>query len=176
VKTSRALVLMCLLLALASAPAAPAVAVPARDRAPEDAGGAAATVALRALRVLHVWDERRATAWAGGDADRLRRLYVPRSRTGRADVGMLRAYAARGLRVVGMRTQLLGVEVLGAGRGRMALLVTDRLVGAVARGRGRPLVLPADRASRARVRLRRVAGRWRVVEVREVLGERAAAR
>ena len=65
-----------------------------------------------ALEVLHAWDTRRARAWAEADADALRALYVRGSAAGRADVRLLRAYAARGLVVRRLVTQVFAVRVL----------------------------------------------------------------
>lgn len=140
----------------------PARAAPVPDRS---VGVGGVPVEATALAVLHAWDDRRAAAWARGDVDLLRRLYVAGSRTGRADVAMLRAYADRGLRVTGLRTQVLAVAVRSRAPARMVLRVTDRLAGGVVRGGGRPLALPADRPTARVVALRRVDGRWRVVEV-----------
>ena len=51
---------------------------------------------------------------------------------------MLAAYAARGLRVTGLRTQVLDASLRSWAPGRVTLEVTDRVVGAHAVGRGRP--------------------------------------
>lgn len=122
--------------------------------------------ALPAIDVLHRWDTRRARAWSDGDVPALRLLYAPGSRTGRRDAAALRAYADRGLRVTGVRMQLLAVELRSATVDSMSLLVTDRMTRAVARGGGRPVVLPRDEPSTWRVSLRRLAGEWQVAEVR----------
>lgn len=119
------------------------------------------------LGVLRAWDGRRASAWAHGDAGALRALYTGGSRTAAADLAMLRSYAARGLRVEGMRTQVLAARVRVRTAERLVLVVTDRLVGAVARGPGTRVVLPVDAASTRTVSLRLVAGEWRVSEVRD---------
>lgn len=124
---------------------------------------------MRAAAVLRAWDERRARAWAEGDAARLRGLYVDRA--GAADVRLLRRYAARGLRVEDLTTQLLAVEVIGRGPGRWRLRVTDRLAGGDVVGADVRLRLPSDRADTRVVRLVRGAdGTWRVAEVRRVPG------
>lgn len=119
------------------------------------------------LATLHAWDERRAQAWAAGDEAALRALYAPGSPVGRADLRMLRAWERRGLRVEGMQMQVLRVEVRRASRLRLALVVTDRLVGAVAVGPGVRRPLPRDRASTRRVVLVR-AGEWRVAQASAV--------
>ena len=120
-----------------------------------------ATVATRdPLAVLRAWDGRRARAWARGDLRALRGLYVRGSTVGRRDVAMLTAWTGRGLRVRGMRMQLLAER-------RVEVVVTDRLAHAVAVGRGTRLPLPRDAASTRTVVLRRLAGEWRVAVVRD---------
>lgn len=119
-----------------------------------------------AAGLLHAWDERRAAAYAVGDPSVLRPLYVPGSPAGRADRALLQEYDDRGLRVVGLRTQLLAVEVLRRADGAWTLRVTDRLVGGTAVGRGERVVLPRDRASTWRIRLVRRDGAWLVAQAR----------
>lgn len=125
---------------------------------------------IEALSALREWDDRRAHAWAAGDVAELRGLYVEGSRTGRSDTRMLRRYLERGLVVRGMRTQLLAVRVLHQGSVTMTLDVTDRVSGAQVVGEGIAVPLPRDHASRRRVELQRVRGRWLVVEVRAPSG------
>ena len=76
--------------------------------------------------MLHAWDADRAAAYARGDPGALRRLYAPGSRAGVRDQRVLQAYAERGLLVRGLRTQVLSLRVLGAGRHRLVVKVTDR--------------------------------------------------
>lgn len=114
--------------------------------------------------VLHAWDERRAAAWAAGDPAGLRSLYTAGSVAGRHDAAMLRAWTDRGLRVRGLRMQLLRVEVRTRTPGRLVVGVTDRVAGGVAvPGR---VALPRDAPTRHVVTMRRVAGEWRVSSVR----------
>ncbi|MGH3372098.1 MAG: hypothetical protein ACRDPR_19100, partial [Nocardioidaceae bacterium] len=82
-------------------------------------------------------------------------------------VRLLRGYLARGLRVEGMRMQLLAVEVLARTPLRLRLRVTDRLADAVAVGAGGRMALPADRASTRVLELTRRSrsGRWLLVSV-----------
>jgi hypothetical protein len=126
------------------------------------------------VRLLRSWDHRRARAYARGDPAALEALYVAGSRTGAADVGVLRGYLARGLRVSGMRTQLLGAQVVERGGRRLTVLVTDVLTGAVATSGDRRWALPQDRPSTRRVVLVREAGEWLVEEVYAVDRTRAA--
>ncbi|HJR39290.1 MAG TPA: hypothetical protein VJ819_12995 [Nocardioidaceae bacterium] len=126
----------------------------------------AASRSMPAVDVLHDWDRARARAYAAGDADGLRALYTPGSSAGTADVAILASYTRRGLRVEGMRMQLLALEVLGHRPGRWRLRVTDRLHGAVAvDASGVRLRLPRDQASIRVISLRRTRGGWRVAAV-----------
>lgn len=123
----------------------------------------------RAVQVLRRWDRARAIAYARGDTTALKRLYVPGSSAGRSDVAILRSYSRRGLRVEGLRMQLLAVEVTSRSARQLRLRVTDRVHGAVAVGAGSRFRLPRDDASTRSVHLRRTpAGdRWRVEAVRQ---------
>lgn len=118
-----------------------------------------------ALALLREWDQRRARAWTDGDVSALAGLYTRGSRTGHRDRQMLAAYAARGLRVSGLRTQVLSAVLRSWTPGRAVLEVTDRVVGAHAVGRGVRIVLPRDRPSTRVVSLRRASGSWLVEEV-----------
>ena len=118
-------------------------------------------------RILASWDERRAEAWAAGDAHELEALYAAGSRTGAQDVRLLRRYRERGLTVVGLTTQVLALEVVERSRGRLVLVVTDRVVGGEAVGGEAPIALPADRASQRRIVLVRAGGSWLVAEARD---------
>jgi hypothetical protein len=127
-----------------------------------------AALAVTPSDVLHWWDDRRAAAYARADLGALRRLYV--AGAGSRDLALLRSYRARGLRVEGLTTQLLRVEVLEERPGRLRLRVTDRLAGAVAvDGAGVRTRLPRDTATTHTVELRRArAGEWRVARVTRV--------
>ncbi len=118
-------------------------------------------------RVLADWDSRRSAAWADGDVTALRELYVDGSQTGRADARMLGAYADRGLRVAGLATQVLALEVLDESADELTVRVTDRVVGGVVTGETGGTPLPRDRASTRSLALRRVDGVWLVATVRD---------
>lgn len=114
------------------------------------------------LGVLRAWDRRRAAAWAAGDAESLRRLYVPGSRAGRSDVRLLGAYAARGVRVRRLTTQVFAVDVLEAAPGRWWLRVVDRVAGGELVAAGRVRALHSGPVVTRRVELVRRDDRWRV--------------
>lgn len=117
--------------------------------------------------VLADWDARRAAAWADGDVAALRGLYVTGSPTGRADAEMLAAYVDRGLRVDGLATQVLALEVLDQAADELTVRVTDRIVGGAVVGAAGRRVLPRDRPSTRTLALRRVAGEWLMATVRD---------
>ncbi len=123
------------------------------------------TPPVAAVDALTTWDQGRARAWASADPVALASLYAAGSVAGRRDVRMLRRWRARGLRVERLRTQLVAVEVERREAERWDLLVTDRLVGGVAVGRGLRADLPVDRPTRRRVTLLLDGGRWRVASV-----------
>ena len=125
------------------------------------------------LEVLVRWDRQRAAAYSRGDLPGLLALYHAGSRTGRADELLLAAWTRRGLRVHGLRMQLLAYDVGERSAHRFELTVTDRMHHAVALG-PRPcgpcppvrVELPAGQPeTRTITFLRRGAG-WVVDEVR----------
>ena len=109
----------------------------------------------------------RSAAWAAGDVAELASLYADGSRTGAADVRLLRHYRERGLRVEGLTTQVLALRVVRRTPDRLVLRVVDRVVGATAVGGPVPVALPTDRASTRTVVLVGGAGRWVVAEARD---------
>lgn len=150
-------------LAGCSAPAPPRAAEPSATRAfvlrpppPEQVSAV----------VLRDWDSRRAAAYAAGSVTTLRRLYVPRSTAGRADAALLQSYLDRGLVVSGMRMQVLALAELTSSDKRIRLQVTDRLVGAVARGPAGEVALPRDSPTTRTVTLRKAGGEWLMASVR----------
>ncbi|WP_148615114.1 hypothetical protein [Nocardioides rubriscoriae] len=142
----------------------PDAAPPAPSARPADgrATPVATPPAARARQVLRHWDAERARAWTSGDVRALAGLYTPGSVAGRRDAAMLRAWAGRGLRVTGLTTQVLRLQVLLDRPRRLVLVVTDR----VAHVSAGDLVLPHDRPSTRRIVLARSpVGRWRVASV-----------
>ncbi len=117
--------------------------------------------------ILAAWDGQRADAWAAGDVGALRELYAAESQAGAVDARLLQRYVDRGLRVTGLRTQVLSLKVLDQGSHRLRLEVTDRILAGVAVGVGERVTLPSDRASTRRIRLVEVGTQWLVAEVRD---------
>lgn len=161
----------------------PAVLAAGREHPDTSSGSGGAPAATRGLgarsplrpevgaaAVVRAWDAARAAAWSAGDATALRRLYAPGSAAGRADVVMLRAWRARGLRLRGLTTQLLAVEVVRRLRDGWVLRVTDRVVGGTVErdtlvgGTRRERLHPGAPATR-QVLLVRSRGRWQVASV-----------
>ena len=167
---TRARILLVVLLALVGAGLVVAVVrVGAAPSAVRGRATAAVPTDLPAAEVLRSWDAQRAAAYAAGSVPMLRDLYVTGSRAGRSDVRLLRRWTGRGLRVEGMRTQVLGMQVLSRGDDRLVLRVTDRLVAATAVGAAGTTPLPRDRADTRVLTLRRGSdGAWRVAAVRAV--------
>jgi hypothetical protein len=120
------------------------------------------------VAILRAWDTQRAAAYEAGDVNGLRALYARGSTAGRRDVRLLRRYAARGLRVSGLETQLLAVRVKAGSEaaGRLVLEVTDRVAGAVAVRGSTRVPLPAGAARGRLVTLVDRDGRWVVSTVR----------
>jgi hypothetical protein len=132
---------------------------------PGSAGPSQASGVTGDLAVLHAWDQARSRAYGRGDPAALRRLYLPRSEAGRADLAQLRWYAGRGLRVAHLTTQVLAAATLVRRPGRLRLRIVDRVAAGEALGRGRCWPMARDRARRRTVELRRVRGRWLVAGV-----------
>lgn len=118
----------------------------------------------RALVLLHRWDARRAAAYATSDPAALRALYPQGSTAAAADVRLLRDYAARGLRVRGLGTQVGSVRVLARGPRRVELVVVERVYGAVV-GHDRCRRLPGDGWHVRDITLIRREDRWLVSRV-----------
>ena len=118
---------------------------------------------------LRAWDAQRSAAYAAGSVRMLRALYVTGSGAGRADMRLLRAWTERGLRVEGLRTQVLGLRVVAQHPDRLVLRVTDRLVAGEAVGEAGRTPLPRDRADTRVLTLARGSdGAWRVAAARPV--------
>lgn len=132
----------------------------------EDAGLPVPSQREQALSVLREWDALRSEAYAAADVTALSGLYADGSAAGANDIAMLRRYAARGLRVTGIRTQILAADVREFSETVVRLKVTDRMVGARAVGRSESVDLPRDRASTRTISFVRRHGSWVVDEVR----------
>lgn len=135
---------------------------------PDDGRPAEASSPVSGPReVLADWDARRSAAWAEGDVAALRDLYVADSPTGRADARMLSAYVDRGLRVEGLVTQVLALEVIDESADGLSVRVTDRVVGGVVVGESVSGPLPRDRPTTRTLALQRVDGVWLVATARD---------
>jgi hypothetical protein len=169
-------VLLVAVFATSAAPAAaeaPAMTVAEVRGAPAtslEAPAAQAPAAPPPVVLVSSWDAQRVDAWARGDLAALAALYTAPSVAGRRDRALQRSWLDRGLRVRGLRTQLLAVRELSRTRSTWRLLVTDRLVGGVATGPGVRRPLPRDEPTTRVVRFRLVAGAWRVAGVRAAAG------
>ena len=120
---------------------------------------------VAALDVLHGWDARRSRAWARADEQELRSLYLPGSAAARSDVRLLRSYAAHGLVVRRMVTQVFGVVVIRRDPGRLTIRVLDRVAGGKVVDDDRTLALPSSRPVVRRIEFVRGGGTWRVARV-----------
>lgn len=157
--------------------AAPGVAGPAPPvSATTPTAPTTPTTAASPAQVLHAWDERRAAAWAAGDPRALARLYTARSAAGAADTAMLRAWQARGLRILDLRMQLLAVDTRRRTPYRLVVVVSDRVASGVAVGGGVRRALPRDSVSTRRLVLVRVAGEWLVAQASPVRTTASAVR
>ena len=92
----------------------------------------------------------------------LRRLYVAGSRAGRADVRLLREYAASGTRLQRLTTQVFAVDVLDRAPGRLRLRVVDRVAGGEVVRAGRVSALRSGPVVTRRVELVRRDAGWQV--------------
>src|SRR5690349_3826701 len=131
----------------------------------EPVGASDAPVEPRALSVLHAWDERRAAAYSRGDVAALRRLYTGGSTAAARDASVLRRYVARGLRVDGLRMQVLAAKVLREDDFLVRLRVRERVLPGLVVGPHGTARLPVDRADRHVVTLVRRRGAWLVRSV-----------
>jgi hypothetical protein len=118
-----------------------------------------------ALAVLHGWDERRASAWAGSDERALAGLYARGSTAARADVRLLRSYTARGLVLRRMDMQVFGLRVLRSGPSRLVVRVLDRVAGGEVGAPDGVVPLPSSPPVVRLIELRRRRAGWQVVSV-----------
>lgn len=157
----RRIVLLAVVLVLVGCGCGPAAEESARRPAPVVSAARSSPLAL-----LHEWDARRADAWERSDDRALRRLYVPGSAAGAADVALLRRYRARGAVVRDLRMQVLGYTELARTPRLLRLRVTDRVASAEVVGAGIGAgPLPRDSARTRTLELRRLDGTWRMGRV-----------
>jgi hypothetical protein len=148
-------------------PATPPARTWVRPRSAEPTASRASTGRWHV--VLHRLDRARARAWRLGEPRLLRAVYTPRATALGADRQLLGDYARRGLRVRHVRLEFDRVRVVERRPVYVRLRVVDRLADATAvSSTGRLLRLPRDRATRHRIVLRRVGGRWRIDAVAAV--------
>lgn len=155
---------------LRSAPGEEDRSSPAPDTpVPRVARSITVTEAVASLAVLRDWDRARSAAWAHGDVRALRRIYLEGSRVGVRDVGMLRRWVARGLRVRRMTMQVLSVGLRVRTERRIVLDVTDRLADAVAVpvDGGERRSLPRDGLTTRRLSFRLTRAGWVLAAVYE---------
>ncbi|GEP37169.1 hypothetical protein NPS01_08320 [Nocardioides psychrotolerans] len=117
------------------------------------------------VAVLQQWDRQRARAWAAGDAEGLRALYVRGSLAGERDVAMLGRWLDRGLSVDTLEVQVLRGRVVARAPRRLTVAVSERLAHATASAGSRRWSLPAGAVAERRVTLWRTGGTWRVARV-----------
>ena len=135
---------------------------------PDAALGPVSPVALSGaspVDILRSWESDRSRAWAAGDADALRALYLPGSALGAQDVRLMRRYAARGLRVTGITMQVLAARVLVRRPDQVRIEVVERFAGGIVTHAGAQRRLPVGQASRRLVELRRRGGAWVLASV-----------
>jgi hypothetical protein len=151
----------------AASPARPPARTGALPHPAEPTGSRASTVRWHV--VLHRLDRVRARAWCRGEPRLLRAVYTPRATALGADRHLLGDYARRGLRVRDVRLRFVRVHVMDRRPLYVRLRVVDSLADATAvSSTGKLLRLPRDRATRHRIVLRRVGGRWRIDAVTAV--------
>lgn len=126
---------------------------------------------VEALGLLADWDRSRAACWARADPACLRGLYATGSPAGSADVAALEQWRSRGLRVEGLRTQVLDLRLRERTRERVVIEVVDRVADAEAvASTGARRTLPDDAPSRRLIELTRLGagGRWVVASVSDL--------
>ena len=165
-----------------SRPASPEPPPPATPPRPARTSPARSTAGRRAAARDAVPDghpaDRRSVTSSSRSADRRRtrdREHLhPQAGHPQPAIGV-RRQAGRGLRVTGLRTQVLAVAVVDRSADELTVLVTDRTVGGVAVGDGVRVRLPVDRPSTWQVSMVWVAGEWRVAEVQASPAARTAS-
>ena len=121
--------------------------------------------------VLRTLDAARARAFVRSDPSLLDHVYAPGSAVRRADAGLIKTYARRGLHLdaVPMRVRVVGVA--DRTDRRVRLRVVDRLGRVRVRKDAGPWrTLPDDRPSEHLISLRRVDAGWRIIAISRVAG------
>jgi len=144
---------------LASTPAA-ATSTPAPEPAPTS----------RWERVLTRLDATRETAYRTGEPALLRHVYVSGSPVLRRDRRLLAAYERRGVRLRGVRLELVQVQLRDRDRRVVRLSVVDRLQRPVAHTAVGKLALPQDLPTRRVITLAASHDGWRIAAVRRLAG------
>jgi hypothetical protein len=142
----------------------PVAAVGVRD----DVSPGSPPTRIRAVSVFDSWDRRRAHAWGHQDARALAALYSPTSPAGRRDVDHLRRWAARGLRVTGLRHQVASFYVRRRTPALLVAVATTRLLAPVAHAGRRSVSLPVGGWHAQVVTWRRTRAGWVVTRTRGV--------
>jgi hypothetical protein len=115
--------------------------------------------------VLARLDAVRSRAYADLRPRLLRRVYTPGSRVLRHDRALLLRYRRRGLRVVGLRVQVLTLREGARRDDRVVLRVQDRVTAGTLVGGAVQRLLPDDAANARAITLSRSGGGWLISAV-----------
>jgi len=126
--------------------------------------------ASRWERVLTRLDGTREAAYRTGDPALLRHVYLSGSPVLRRDRRLLAAYEGRGVRVGGVRLELLQVRLHDRDRRVVRLRVVDRLARPVAHTAAGEVALPQDLPTRRAITLVASDDGWRIAAVRRLAG------
>ncbi|MDX6287874.1 MAG: eukaryotic-like serine/threonine-protein kinase [Frankiales bacterium] len=142
--------------------------IPAIASSPPPTVATVATVDWRT--VMQQLDTRRDRAFATGDADELRLLYVESSTPLAVDEAALGSLTRRDLRARGLRLTIVSVTAVKADASSALLHVVDQLPAYdIVDARGRVAAHHPARGLRSwRVELKRIGGAWRIATVRSV--------
>jgi hypothetical protein len=117
--------------------------------------------------VLARLDRWRADAYAAAEPALLSRVYARGTRALHRDRALLGRYRRRGLRVRGLRMDVIDLRMQAQHSGAVVLVVRERLGAGTVHGVGIRRDLPRDDVDRHRLVLQRRAGRgWQIAAVR----------